>query len=329
MGLGPPVIALYKQLKQFGIFDGVSEVLELGSQNIWCPHRQMLIDLFADFGRPPPSEEFLTACAEWRGVGRDLYEALGMDYYCVDTDGRYAALTLDINFDSVPEQHKNRYGFVTNHGTTEHLINQLNAFKMIHEFTRPGGYMLHALPFLGQLDHGFFNYQPNLFDSLAMYNSYRNCGMWVGVAYDLSSFIPYQKHLLQHLNIKHDSTGLLVVLSQKMYDAEFSVPFQGVYEETKTEDVSSRYTYVVDGELYEGSRDTFVTKNQAFEEELRKRVETRVTEELPQRVAQQLAAHAGDIPATSHLPNIGGYDLARELRNRVKKKALSAIGIKS
>lgn len=331
MGLGPPVIALYRQFKKFGIFDDVSEVMELGSQNIWCPHGRMLSDLFADFQRPLPSQKFLQDCAEWRGVGRDLYEGLGMAYHCVDTDAKYGALELDINFDSVPEEHRNRYRFVTNHGTTEHLINQLNAFKMIHDFTCKDGYMLHALPFLGQLDHGFFNYHPNLFDCLAMYNSYRNCGMWVGVAYDLSSFIPYQKNLLQHLNIGPNSTGLLVVLLQKMYDTEFQVPFQGVYENTKTEDVSSHYSFVVDGELYEGSRDTFLTKDREFAGELQRQVEARVAAELPQRVAEQVAVQLGAaqpevLPATAYLPQIGGYDLARELRNRLKKKALELFG---
>jgi hypothetical protein len=273
----------------------------------------MLRDLFSDFGRDPPSEEFLQACADWRGVGRDLYEGLGMKYTCVDTDGRYGALQLDINFDAAPEEHRNRYGFVTNHGTTEHLINQLNAFNMVHDFTKPGGYMLHALPFLGQLDHGFFNYQPNLFESLAMYNSYRNCGMWVGIAYDLSSFVPYQKHLLQHLNIKPDSTGLLVVLLQKMYAARFCVPFQGVYENTKTEHVSSRYAFVVDGELYEGSRDRYLTRDRPIPEQM-------------QRTPGALLA-TGPPPA-AYLPHIRSVEMLRELRRRAMQRAFGLLGAK-
>src|SRR5262249_24277746 len=45
--------------------------------------------------------------------------------------------------------------------------------KMIHDFTVPGGLMPHALPFAVHLEHGFFNYQPNLFDALARFNSYQ------------------------------------------------------------------------------------------------------------------------------------------------------------
>ena len=39
-----------------------------------------------------------------------------------------------------------------------------------------GGLMLHALPFTAHLEHGFFSYQPNLFDALARYNSYQTLG---------------------------------------------------------------------------------------------------------------------------------------------------------
>ena len=34
MGLGPPVLALYRQLKGLGVFDGITDVMELGAQNV-------------------------------------------------------------------------------------------------------------------------------------------------------------------------------------------------------------------------------------------------------------------------------------------------------
>ncbi len=95
-----------------------------------------------------------------------------MSYQCVDVDGRVGTLVLDLNFDSVPADQLSRYGLVTNHGTSEHLINQYNVFKMMHDFTKPNGIMIHAVPFTVHLEHGFFNYQPNFFECLARYNSY-------------------------------------------------------------------------------------------------------------------------------------------------------------
>src|SRR6516164_9925377 len=184
MGLGPPILALYRQLKLLGTFEDIDSVVELGSQGVWCPDRRLLLGLFEAFGRPIPSRDELDVYINSSGTGlaasRHLHEKLGFKYDCVDIDGNFGSLTLDINFDAVPAQARGKYGLTTNHGTTEHVLDQRNAFKMINDFTAPGGLMLHALPFTVHLEHGFFNYQPNLFDALARYNSYQTLGTWVG-----------------------------------------------------------------------------------------------------------------------------------------------------
>ena len=71
--------------------------------------------------------------------------------------------------------------------------------------------MLHALPFTVHLEHGFFNYQPNLFDALARYNSYETLGTWVGPDWSLSSLIPWEPRLLEFLTLNAKTTHLLVV----------------------------------------------------------------------------------------------------------------------
>src|SRR5215831_12736055 len=205
MGLGPPILALYRQLKLLGALDGIDSVVELGSQGVWCPDRRLLTGLFEAFGRPvPPSHEldvYINATGTGHAASRHLHEKLGFKYDCVDIDGNFGSLTLDINFDSVPSQSRGKYGLTTNHGTTEHVLDQRNAFKMIHDFTRAGGLMLHALPFTVHLEHGFFNYQPNLFDALARYNSYQTLGTWVGPDWSLSSLVPWEPRLLEFLTL--------------------------------------------------------------------------------------------------------------------------------
>ena len=46
MGLGPPVLALYRQLKAAGVFDDITDVMELGAQNVWCPQSELVKSLF-------------------------------------------------------------------------------------------------------------------------------------------------------------------------------------------------------------------------------------------------------------------------------------------
>ena len=140
-------------------------------------HQPEITGLFEAFGRPVPPSSELDIYINNTGTGlassRHLHEHLGFKYDCVDIDGNFGSLTLDLNFDSVPPDRRGKYGLTTNHGTSEHILDQRNTFKAIHDFTAPGGLMLHALPFTVHLEHGFFNYQPNLFDALARYNPTR------------------------------------------------------------------------------------------------------------------------------------------------------------
>jgi hypothetical protein len=264
MGLGPTILSLYRQLQLLGSFDGIDSVIELGSQGVWCPDRRLLDGLFEAFGRPIPPDNEISLYINNTGTGlapsRHLHESLGFKYDCVDIDGNFGSLTLDINFDAVPPGYRGKYGLTTNHGTTEHLLNQYNAFKMIHEFTAPGGLMLHALPFTVHLEHGFFNYQPNLFDALARFNSYKTLGIWVGPDWTLSSLVPWEPRLLEFLTLNAKTTHLLVVLQQKLHDTEFCIPVQGVYEDMLPDSAVSRYQLVVDGEYYSGHRFRQVTR---------------------------------------------------------------------
>jgi hypothetical protein len=141
-----------------------TRVVERGSQDFWCPQKNPIRGLFLAFRRPEPDPQLLMTSNASQKPARILYEALGISYSYVDVDGRSGTLIRDLNFDTAPEEHWNKYRLATNHGTSEHILNQQNVFKMMHDFTTPGGVMIHAVPFTVHLEHGFFNYQPNFFD---------------------------------------------------------------------------------------------------------------------------------------------------------------------
>jgi hypothetical protein len=258
MGIGPPTLALYRQLKILGAFDGIDSVIELGSQGVWCTDPRSISDLFKAFGRPSPSVPEVDTYVNNTGTGivssRRLHESLGFQYDCVDIDGNFGSIALDLNFDQVPPELRGKYGLTSNHGTSEHILDQRNTFKAIHDFTAPGGLMLHALPFTVHLEHGFFNYQPNFFDALARYNSYETLGTWVGPDWSLSSLIPWEPRLLEFLTLNARTTHLLVVLQRKLHDAEFCIPVQRVYEPMLPAIATNRYQFVVNGKYHSDSR---------------------------------------------------------------------------
>jgi hypothetical protein len=260
-------LELYRQLKLRGALDGIGEVMELGSQDFWCPQANLVKALCAAFGRSPPAPELLHTSNTQQLPARRLYEALGIEYHCVDVDGRVGTLVLDLNYDATPEAHKGKYGLVTNHGTSEHLINQLNVFKMMHEFARPGGVIVHAVPFTVHLEHGFFNYQPNFFECLARYNSYETLGIWVGPDWSLASFIPWDPALLDFLTLNARTTHLLVVAQRKVYDREFCLPFQEQYEDMVPDEARTRYAMVIDGDVMDAKRVKHLTKDSILAKE--------------------------------------------------------------
>ena len=47
-------------------------------------------------------------------------------------------------------------------GTTEHVANQLQPFKIIHDLAAAGALMLHVLPAGGMPNHGLVSYNPEI-----------------------------------------------------------------------------------------------------------------------------------------------------------------------
>lgn len=239
MGIGPHMINLYKHFKAKGLFDDICSVMELGSQDMYCKGSEEdvvgLIKMFDPETKPDSAELALLADS----AARFFYEKLGFKYACIDTNGLYGALELDLNCDSAPDDQLSNWDMVTNHGTTEHLLNQRNAFKVVHDLTAPGGLMLHVLPFCGYVDHGFFNYQPNFFQALALHNRYYVEGVWFHPDQSQRHFIPYQSGIVDHVGRGGD--GSLAVLLRKKVDAPFATPFQGIYLDTATAGIAKKY----------------------------------------------------------------------------------------
>ena len=267
MGLGPPEVELYRQLKLTGALDGISEVMELGSQDFWCPQKNLVIALFKAFRAHRRRSRSPQHHQRQSEAGAPLYEGIGIKYNCVDVDGRFGTLVMDLNFDAVPTDQKDKYGLVTNHGTSEHILNQYNVFNAMHEFAKVGGVFIHAVPFTVHLEHGFFNYQPNFFEALARYNSYETLGIWVCVDWQLASLIPWDPILLNYLSFSAQTTHRLVVAQRKMYDKDFCVPFQEIYEKMVPDEARSRYSMIIDGDVLDSKRVKYLTKDSVLASE--------------------------------------------------------------
>ena len=182
--------------------------------------QQRLTDLIAS---PPPT-------LAW-DLSKILYEAyLGCSrVVSVDFNGTSGALRLDLN---EPLELGEQFDLVYNGGTAEHVFDVCRFFRSVHEATRPGGVMLHGVPFRGWLEHGFYNFNPGFFWDLAGANAY-------GVM--LLAYTQQQPLKIVGLKSREDivrmarddelapNAMLYAVLKKAETESAFRVPVQGFY----------------------------------------------------------------------------------------------------
>ncbi len=108
----------------------------------------------------------------------ELFEKAGMQYRAFDIAYGYRTTILDLNCAVLPASLQKRFDLVLNFGTTEHILNQLNCFKVIHDATKIGGYIYHQLPAIGYVNHGYVTYTGRCFFDLAGFNEYELVACW-------------------------------------------------------------------------------------------------------------------------------------------------------
>jgi hypothetical protein len=180
MGMGSVDLAIVNRLRYENHLPLNGAVIEIGAQqlsNEFLASIDRHKEAFALFqsqkpiALPSPTEsDLLPADAPY---SRALWESLGYRYASIDIDGSPDVIPLDLNYDRVPLRHRRKYDLVTNFGTTEHVANQLNAFKIIHDLAKVGGIMLHSLPAQGYPTHGLINYNLKFFWMLSRSNNYK------------------------------------------------------------------------------------------------------------------------------------------------------------
>lgn len=174
MGIGPHAIKLTRIIRESGLLKDGFSVIELGSQDFapTMPAARKMIK--AEFGYDNVDD--ISAPVE-------LYRKMGAARYdCIDLDGHRGAHVFDLNL-PLDEAYgfTDTFDFVTNHGTTEHLFNQMVAFENVHKLAATDGLILHALPFQGYQNHGMFNYNASLFLDLSISNDYEVFGLFLSV----------------------------------------------------------------------------------------------------------------------------------------------------
>lgn len=178
-----------KYLDRGGAFDGVRRILDIGAQNLYMASAHEIVAFVRKFGRRGDDVMSWAAALE-EGSGYDangfrngawlgeLLSKAGFDYVAFDLFAAPGTRIFDLNCDAVPDRDCGAFDLVLNFGTTEHVVNQLNCLRVMHDATRVGGRMFHQVPATGHIDHGYFVYSPKLFIELTQANLYDLDDVW-------------------------------------------------------------------------------------------------------------------------------------------------------
>jgi hypothetical protein len=286
MGIGAADLRILIQMRAAGYLRDKASVCEIGAQQLTdnflsnrvdleTIQRQFLIQEPCPLPQPRasnPNDEghLLSPVAPF---ARAFWAWLDFDYAAIDIDGSPGSIPLDLNYDSVSANYNGRYDLVTNFGTTEHVANQLNAFKIIHDLTAVGGLMFHVLPAQGYFNHGLVNYNPKFFWMLARSNDYirlhsefsfsQSAGGLPGdIVSDTSRFV---SEFAGRANSYRAADAWLRIVFLKHQDREYVAPLDvDTGSQTEHATLKQRYWPVFEpdafGRIDDASRPTFRTR---------------------------------------------------------------------
>lgn len=101
------------------------------------------------------------------GTGKKYFQDKKiMEHISLDVNGKNGALRVDL---TKPITQWNKYfDMTTDYGTIEHVSDQYNVFKNVHNITRSGGVIIHTLPQIGHWElHCNFHYDFSFFNELS------------------------------------------------------------------------------------------------------------------------------------------------------------------
>jgi hypothetical protein len=167
-----------------------TSILDVGSQNLLNAPTDLIIKFLKRHGKAITNqEEFhkeverISYFSYIRPGERTTYLSELIDL----TDFKYTSYDicpalkteiLDLNHEKLPKKYYQAFDVVLNFGTTEHILNQLNCFELMHDAVALNGVIFHQLPSTGYVDHGYFAYHPQFFYDLAKINGFEIRSMY-------------------------------------------------------------------------------------------------------------------------------------------------------
>ena len=169
MGAHPDQLDRIRELYTAGHFAMPARVVDIGCQQLHHGTRDDVTRFLSAFrsGAKLPDD--------WESTGRftgHIFEAAGFRYCSLDIVKAPFVRHFDLNTDRASWRLRGKADLVLNFGTTEHVMNQYNSFRVIHELAKPGGLLYVYLIQSGYGDHGIVRYTDRFISLLIAANGY-------------------------------------------------------------------------------------------------------------------------------------------------------------
>ena len=256
-------------LEHYDLIGRQKRILDFGSSNLYGATSEQVINFVEKHNPQPPRDlkNWATRFAEGTGVDAngvntngsfagELFEMADMTYDSIDIAKGYNTTIVDLNAQVLPADMVASYDSVLNFGTSEHILNQMNTFAAVHTATKAGGMIMHSVPSVGFVDHGYFCYTSRFFFDMAGYNEYELVDMWFeqtegcenlfASARQYQTYFPTLKERLARIDTeeRERSLNLLqvpVISLSVVYRKATDKPFMGMVEtSTSVGDVSAQ-----------------------------------------------------------------------------------------
>jgi len=189
MGLLPSSIRLLLQLHSRYSFTG--PMLALGNQEIWATYDD-LISYFNDeglsFNEPDTialntsrlfrQDPNLALISDQFVHAKVLFGMLGIsEYFDIDKfESDSPSILHDLNF-PVPKEHHNKFSFIVDGGTIEHIFDVRQVMENILLMLKEGGCVVHISSF--NMDHGFYAFSPCFFFDFYKANGFTDFSCYI------------------------------------------------------------------------------------------------------------------------------------------------------
>lgn len=146
-------------------------VVDFGCQQLFHARPPEIVEFFKSVGADITPAQSADFSKDGVHVG-PMFKAMNWDYTALDILDAPHCRRFDANTDTIPKDMLEKSDFVLNFGTSEHIMNQYNVFKSMHDCAKSDGIMFGLFLTEGYADHGLFSYKPRFVDKLLAANEY-------------------------------------------------------------------------------------------------------------------------------------------------------------